>query len=1776
MENHEKVIMNESLKEKILRRGQLKAQLTRFETFLSKCETKDKLQLVQIQTRLDTIIHICKEFDTVQSTIELLDPDQGNHEAQREEFEEKYFLVVSNAKHSLENANINISQNSSNQTSQSIHANEPNSACDNTLTYAKLPPISIPEFDGSYERWTYFQETFNALVNNNASLSNVQKYYYLQNSLKASAAQLISSITVSDQNYHNAWQLLKDRYENKKALIHSHIKAIFEIPEVYKENHTNLRKFTDIFLVHARSLDNLGENINNAQTFVIYLLNAKLPISTRREWELSSKSIDTPNIKEFTDFLIERCRLLEALEFKLISKSTNPTSPYTTKNEPKTYAHITREIKCVLCPETHFLYACKEFHKLDVDERLNQAKRFDACTNCLRHGHQTQNCRSVHSCSKCGKRHHSLLHFLNPTINHPKRYLEPRPRYPNTKPNYNPSIPDQNKPGNSNLLTKHPMLAEDTYPTHIQKNPGTPHPLATANHCISNNGEFTILPTAVVHIFDINNTPIKCTALLDSGSQSNFITHKLFNRLGIPSTSVNLPIMGFSQNLTTINQRVVLNLASIKGTYKSKNPFLIISNITGMMPQRPIKISKIKFPANIELADDNYAQPKTIDILLGANIFFDILERDQIKLGRSLPLLQQTKLGYVVSGNINLNKSFKPNTLLTMHPNINQQLERFWTIEDNYGNKKTYSTEEKETEEHFVNTTTRDESGRFIVRLPLKDHIQNLGESYETAKNRFLSQERRFIKNPNIKKEYVRFMSEYKELNHMSILNSSTVSNSLPTYYLPHHLIQKEDSTTSNYRVVFDGSARTTSGYSLNDTLKIGPTVQNDLFDILVRFRKHPIILIGDIAKMYRQIKVDQAHHQLQCILWREDPTQKIKIYCLNRLTYGISPSSFIATRCLKQISLETRDINPLESYTILNDFYVDDLLTGGNSPEEVLKLKNNLTNILNEYGFELRKFSSNHPQVLQNNSNNDQTPNYYVINDNETTKTLGISLNLKLDAFEYQSNSINSQPGNITKRIILSTISKLFDPLGLLGPLITQAKIILQHLWCEKIDWDSNIPTELHNRWLQFYAKLSAMNTFSIPRHVLCASPTSIQLHGFCDASLQAYGACIYLRSTNKAGNVTTRLVAAKSRVAPLKTITLPCLELCGALLLSKLTEKVTYALKIDMDSQYFYTDSTIVLSWLSAEPNNWKTFVCNRVSEIQSITQQENWYHISSEFNPADIISRGITPSKFESSSLWWNGPDFLKHPSELWPKNTHISNFAKSHHNVPEIRIAKQVNISIHEPINPISFTIKKMSSYLRLINIVSYCMRFIHYLGTAKNRGPLTIEERLHSENAIIRIVQNESFPTEVAQLKFKKPINSRSKLISLNPFMDEKGIIRVGGRLKNSDIDYNQKHPILLPYKHHLTTLIIQHEHCRHLHSGNQATLSNVRAKYWPLKGKQAVKQSIKNCITCFKAHPKVLNPIMSDLPPYRVKPNRPFTYCGVDYAGPFQLKDGKYRNRKIIKGYACVFICMSTKAIHLELVTEMTSKGFINALERFVSRRGCCQHIYSDNGTNFVGANNELSKISHIANTDEFQGFNNKNSIQWHFIPANSPHFGGLWESAVGSLKHHLKRILSNNPLTFEEFYTVLSKVEAVLNSRPLTPLSNDPSDLEALTPGHFLIGSAITAHPEATLEDNVKNLTRFQHLHKMHQDIWSRWKKDYLHTLQQRHKWRNHQPHGRLIDALVILKDDNAPPTCWPLGRITEIHPGTDNVVRVVSVRTKNGTVKRALAKVCLLPISE
>ena len=1639
-----------------------------------------------------------------------------------------------------------------------------------------LPKVTIPQFNGDYLKWCQFHDLFSEMVDKQ-SLPAVQKMWYLKANVLGEAANLISHLGLSDENYRTAWALLKERYNNRRIIIASLVEKLLNQPSG-TGSAAAIKRLHDTTRECILALNNLQIKTETWDPLLIQLLIKKLDRTSHIKFEQGlNNPKEVPKISELLSFLEMQFQSMESVGHKEKQVSSRAVSSVAASDN--------NYLNCRLCKkDDHKLYYCDQFLKMSPKNRLRWVQGQKLCVNCFKADHTAKNCSSG-SCKWCDndRKHNSLLHLGNQaqpkSSNNHERTQASNQRFqqPAINQHIRPSVSSQrNQPAtpSSNIEVKATSFKAAAVTS------------ASTNAAAGRQG-YVFLATARVIITAPNGQSEEFRAILDSGSQINIVSERLIKRLSIAPAEASLCIDGIGRSQKRTTQRVNVQLHSMKTKFSTYVEAFVLPTIIPAQPHQYIDVSAWPIPSTIlsQLADPAFNQPGKVDILLGAEFYFRLTTNGKIKLSDYLPSFQNTELGWVVGGQIKANEISETKLTCAIFPTqpqsnsaLEEAIQQLWKLDEVGTSEKCLSPSEKQCEAHFVQNVRTNEEGRFVVSLPFRENPSALGESFTMAYNRFMSLERRLMKNEDVRSQYTQFMQEYEQLGHMHKVDLDTIIS--PKYFIPHHCVLKPDSTTTKLRVVFDASAKTSTGYSLNDLMYTGPTVQSELFSILLRFRLPRFVFTADIEKMYRQILVNPADRDLQLILWRENPDKKLKCYKLNTVTYGMSSAPYLATRCLQQIANENAVNFPLGAQMLRDNFYMDDCLGGSDSLNLATETQKELIKILQRHGLNLRKWCANHPQLLNNIPLGSQEVNLdFTSNDNNyTIKTLGLLWIPKSDNFCVKTKLNPVQ--RISKRTATSDLAKLFDPLGLMAPVVIRAKMFIQQLWQQKLDWDEQLPAELHATWITFRTDLEALNNLPISRHIFKGEhPVNTQLHVFADASEKAFGAAAYIRATLRDGKVIVRLLCAKTRVAPLKQQTLPRLELCAALLAAQLAHRIKNDIQVKDQPVFLWTDSEIVLSWINAQSFNFKTFVANRIATIQSLTLPEQWRHVKSKDNPADILSRGLSATKLSACTLWFYGPLFLHGRQELWPPRFSSQLQISSDLETKRTALASAITATNNNEQNIYDFNHR--NSFKMLQKIIGYILRFCQNSKIPKTKRPaskaLTPDELDDALVVIIRTIQMSDFTAEIQQLQKHNQIHKKSSILSLTPFLDENGIPRVGGRLEHGALSFDAKHPMILPYNDPLVKLLFTMLHEENKHCGATALLAIMRQRFFPIRGKITARAVVQKCVKCTRARPKLCQQIMGNLPEDRVTPARPFIRTGVDYCGPFNIHY-KVRGKKPTKAYIAVFCCFVTKAVHLELVTDLTTEAFIGALKRFIARRGRCQHIFSDNATNFTGAKNKLSELEESIYSKDGQEkiitASSSKGIHFHFIPPRSPHFGGLWEAAVKSAKSLLKNVIAKESLTHEELETVIVEIEAILNSRPLTPISNDPSNLEVLTPGHFLIGEPLTAQVDYRASPiNASRLDHWKLVSTLKHKFWKRWSTEYLNELQQRHKWKTQSTNLKAGD-MVLIKDDNIPVMKWPLGRIIEVSNGRDGFVRVAEIKTAKGVIKRLIHHLVLLPI--
>ncbi|XP_076660440.1 uncharacterized protein LOC143363793 [Halictus rubicundus] len=1589
-----------------------------------------------------------------------------------------------------------------------------------------LPPMKLPTFSGDLYEWESFKDQFCSLVHHSTRIANVRKMQYLKSCLTGDAANMLDLTPITDANYEGAWSALERRFGNQRILSAAHMRRLITRPALPKMQPNEIKRLVDDFRQTQRAFQALKKPVKEWDEWFVFLASEKLDQPTRLAWEVSLKDpTATPTFDELESFLENRVHALGSARIPeqagtskgggAVVRNTPVVSRNTlaVKVEPKGTTKGGRQ--CPLCAGNHALNACKQYKALPAAKRRQFVIDKGLCLSCLASSHQLPQCSSSFRCWVCDKQHNTTLHdaFLKDA------------------------------------------RAESTTSS------------SAVNYAVGCN-KATLLATARVTLEAPNGRSLTVRALLDSGSEASFLSEWAAQSLRLRRRTVRVELTGYQgTSVGTARTEVKVSLRSpVDDEFQVTLEALVTKSLVSPTPSQPVSLGDWPHVKGLPLADPHFSDPAQVDVLLGADVCGMLLLEKRVG-PPGTPAAIRTPFGWTLLGPIEVSgppRSTRIHCVRRQEPL--PDLQRFWELEE-LSHETPMSPDELSCEELFRSTTRRDPSGRYVVRLPFKGgrHPQ-VGSSRSAAIRMLLKAERTWSRDHSLRDQYVDFMEEYHRLGHMSPV-SRPLKDQEPGHYLPHHAVWKECGTLQKIRVVFNASFPSAKDSSLNDALLPGPKLQSELWAVVTRWRLFRVAFSADIVKMFRQILIHPDDQDWLRVLWRKHPTDQLIDFRMTTVTYGTASAPYLAHRVLQQLAVDEGTRYPLGAEALRRHAYVDDILSGADDLGAALDTAQQLTSLLESGGFPLDKWASNVPELRSS------TPQTKVIQESEVHGALGLLWDTKRDTLAVRGPRFDDglSESTWTKRSILSEIARLFDPLGWLAPVIVRAKILLQDLWLAGVTWDQPLDEGLTCRWRSFRGDLSALSEVHVPRWIHHSSGSlEVELHGFCDASERAYAAAVYLVVRRDQHH--TNLLVAKSRVAPVKTLSIPRLELCGAVLLAQLLASMRRELSLDSCPISAWTDSTVALAWLRSHPSKWKPFVAHRVSEIQNLLPGVTWRHVGTTDNPADLATRGIPANELRDSKLWWKGPAWLTDPHAGWPA-TSIADLPRD---LPEQRT---VSVALVQEEPEKEQFVTRFSSLTRLMRVTAYLRRFTDNCRKVRGRrGPLTSSELQEALHTVIRTCQRSDFPQELHALSRGNAVPSGSPLKSLTPFLGEDGILRVGGRLQNTMLSESQRHPAIINRTSHLALLVIRDAHRQTLHGGLNATLTWILRAFWIPRGRSRVKQVLRNCVTCTRFRASTGQQRMGNLPASRVLPAKPFLRTGVDYAGPLHMRTSKGRGHKSQKGYVAVFVCMVTKAVHLDAVTDLSAAAFIAAFQRFTARRGRCSHLYSDNGTTFRGADAELQRMfraasafyAHVAEALATDG------TQWEFIPPYSPHMGGLWEAAVKSMKAHLRRVIGDTTLTYEEMTTLLCRVEACLNSRPLSPLSDDPTDLAPLTPGHFLVGEPLRTPPEPPTEYSTLSLgSRWRLIHAMHHNFWHRWMQEHLHQMQQRTKWQDRREDLR-PGTLVLVKEDSTPPTRWPLARVESTQPGKDGLVRVVTLRSGSRTFSRTIAKLVELPIRE
>ena len=1074
-----------------------------------------------------------------------------------------------------------------------------------------------------------------------------------------------------------------------------------------------------------------------------------------------------------------------------------------------------------------------------------------------------------------------------------------------------------------------------------------------------------------------------------------------------------------------------------------------------------------------------------------------------------------------------------------------------------------------------------DEQGKFwIAGYPFLKNPSVLNDNFESAFKALQRRENKLLKNESLRKLYDDQVQDFVNRGVISKMSESELENwNGPLRYVDHHEVFKEGSTTP-LRIVINSSFRDRNELSFNDILMKGPNVLTSLLEVLLRWRLYPVAFVGDVSKMYHNVKTGELEGNLRRMLWRNcEINRNPDIYCFNVVTFGDRPAGCIAVSALRATADMFSSVSEEASEILKRDAYMDDVVSGANSVEEATALVSDIEMIAAKGGFKFKKFQYSKPVEESADLHSTEKVLGVCWEPSGDVIKMVINLNHNKRVRGIRKPAVELEEIPFTRRVCLRLVNGIFDPMGLVSAVTVRLKILMkQHfvISTKYKKWDEFLDCEDKLQWMKVLRDVWELDKIHFSRTCVDAPYPSSSVPGkyslvcFTDASGHAMCAVVYIRFESNSGNVSVGLLTAKTRVSPAKPETTPKLELCAALMGARLTRKVTSALLFSFETEYFLVDSKIVLGALN-KGSLANDFTGNCVAEIRSKTEKSVFAWVQSEDNIADLGSRGAKPEKVAENSEWQKGPSWMYQPVEQWPIEVHT---------MDDLPIVGKVDF-----IDP-AIDISKFSDLDKLHKHTALCLKFARSKGNGK--------PNLDSDWRKIKLT-SEDF--KAAELYWVKKVSESvvqlyraGKLDSLRPvsvWEDDGKFVKVvtSGRLGELlKIGYDVEELTILDPSHPYTRLVLKHFHDES-HCGDDRTVWKSRTKFWIPQARRLVKEIRNKCYRCKLLARRNSQQLMSPLPKQRVLPTPVWYYTSLDLFGPLEHVD-MVRKRMKEKCWGVLFTCMVSRAVHLDLTQAYHTDALLQAIRRFMSLRGAPKEFLSDQGSQMVACSKEVEGMLELMDWNFVEGWCAKRSIDWKFVPPQGQHMNGVAESLVRVTKDQLKQTLEGKRLTFVETQTVLFEVCQVINSRPLGVYSKpgtDPLDGGPITPNHLLLGRATNAIPDLKFE-NVTNVKRMKFLNSIVIEFWDKWRVVVFHSLVPQFKWHKSQRNISEGDV-VLLKMDEAKVSEYKLGQVVGVKFSGDGLVRSVKVRTvsiidgenKVSYLSRPIHKLCVIvPVEE
>ena len=1654
---------------------------------------------------------------------------------------------------------------------------------DPILIVRESPKLDILPFDGKYSRYPFFKLQVDEAMRS-GQFTDLQIIRHLRDRLKGPAFEAVHGALLSGCPLLRIMHALESRFGNRLQVTSAVTTQLLNFDTILSNDTELLSQFGTAVYNAISTLQAVGfeSELDNLRT--LQLLTGKLPLESQQAWGAYARRRCEDGRKLscglFHEFLEEH---IKDRQYGVIGSSLQVHPSHDVKNrsgsrgrtsrrdrhehqrerhgyhgagrtsrppaEPPTSVYAAngstqgtqeatarRPVACFYCGQNHYIARCEQFQRLTPNDRLSWVNTKKACVRCLNTSHQSSDCHRTGPCGleNCRQHHHRLLHLAQGST----------------------TVINAAKDGHTSILMK----------------------------------------TVVIEVS--GSTKRRCVAFLDEGSSVTLMTDKLAQELGLHGKRQNLRIKTMS-GLTSVNS-CELTQVTIENIHTgSKHLLDRVATVPELqIDKNPVTGKQLKrmFFEIEEIGIKQLDEPP--QMLIGLDHAELIATRKIIKTSKNGPLLQETKLGWTITGRVIATEDTESECVNFLNKSLNMyrddsagsaaystdsdcsdictvgsagDLSNIWRTEHfgcKYAFSKPLSPDDRKAETTLQEGAKHDGT-RWTAPLLLKNEDEKMPESRTMAEQRAIALEKRLDRSQQKKNGKTPSLAElvYEKMEKMisdghfrKLSENEAQEEHKNVWYLPLLAVQNQKKP-NKVRLVLDAAAKS-NGKSLNDFLLQGPDHMNSIPGILCRWREKRVAVTSDVIAMFSQIKVREEDRPILRFLWRGSRrTGRFDVYESPVVIFGATCSPSIAEHCFRRTADEFTEDEAVKT-AVREDTYVDDIVTGTDTEQEAVKLIDSVTETLKKGGFKLGPWASNSEEVLHTVQQEQEQQ------DSRLQRTLGVGWEARLDTLTYEPIA---PPEQLTKRTLLSTMMSVYDPIGFLTGFLLRAKKLLQVLWKSSVKWDQELPSEVQQKVKMWMDELTQTRDLHIPRHIFRqeAGISSVDLHAFCDASEMGFCAVLYYRWIDWTGCIQVSFISAHSRVAPVKKMSIPRLELQAAVLASRMIAFIRKETRTGIKSTTCWSDSKNVLAWLRSTNRRYSVFVANRIAEIHDVTGPADWRYVPTAMNAADSGSRGHKIEDLCPDKEWIRGPEFLYKPETDWPDDCSDAT-GTLETDMESKPVVLATTVKIEPNFRESTPDLSRFSRWTVAVRTVARIRRWLKIVRERKC-GPLTADELREAEEIWTRRVQGDSYRDELLCLQQGHPIKNKSQLSGMTVGLLD-GIICLDSRVKRSPaLSPTARNPPVLARDHKYTELLIEHLHQKMGHRAHDAVLVSLRQKCWVPQAARKIRSVVARCQTCRVRKGKPQTTRMAPLPLARVTMlEGAFRATGMDYFGPMKVKRGK----TVTKIWGVLFRCLATRAVHIELTDSLDTDAALMVISRFQARRGNVQELWSDNGKNLTSANKALNKQLRALNQDKMMAKLSLEGIKWRFIPPSDPEAGGAWERAIRTVKDTLKMVLKEQTPRFEVLQTVMTEVEKIINSTPLFHVPVDAADDDVLTPFHFLIGRATPAYPVGAQVQGSECLRRrWKHAQVLADHFWRRWAREYLPTLANRSKWIQSSRNVAEGDV-VIVADPQHPRGLWVRGVVTDTVRGPDGVVRSARVRTVHGVLHRPVRKLVVLQV--